>query len=626
MSNYKKVTWYARAAAFLTLLTPLLILGIFLTGILHATAYAETTPGQENINSFRTDVILAKDGTVNVTESILYDFAFLDRHGIIRQIPQTQVAGASGMLELTDFSVFDENGNPYAFTGNHPHSSSHPSIFTKQLLDALIGKSLMVSEQGGDVSLKIGDADTVITGVHEYNITYTAANAIGQFSDRDEIYWNVTGSGWQVPIGSAVAHVIIPTNLTESELSIASYCGATGSNASCESSTTVSHPLKDQTEVTFFGPAYVLSPGEGMTIAVGFPKGIVTPAPAVPNTSMPWALVILSYWYLPATALFAYWLLRARIAYFYYRRAYYQKNVVIAEYDPGDITALEASTLSGGVVKNKDLSAEIIWLATRGHLLIKKHSGEYSFAATDKDSTALPKFTKELLDGIAGRSESELKNVFYITANTVKKDVVASLRQKGYLVEDKGGLVSSFAANSVTAGQQLVLAFFFAINPGLFVWFLAGSKIGFVFSGACILFGVFGCIFKPGINRTDSGLELERKLLGLKEYIHVAEERRIEFHNAPAKNPETFEKLLPYAMVFGLEKEWAKQFQDIYTVPPSWYSDNQMGTFSAIGFASSLHSFSSSATSALVSSPGGSGSSGGGFSGGGGGGGGGGSW
>ena len=98
---------------------------------------------------------------------------------------------------------------------------------------------------------------------------------------------------------------------------------------------------------------------------------------------------------------------------------------------------------------------------------------------------------------------------------------------------------------------------------------------------------------------------------------------------SPIKSVDLFEKLLPYAVVFGVEREWAKEFADIYKSAPDWYSGN-INSFSAIYLASSLGgSFQNNMTTSFAA-PSNSGSSGfgggGGFSGGGGGGGGGGGW
>ena len=90
-----------------------------------------------------------------------------------------------------------------------------------------------------------------------------------------------------------------------------------------------------------------------------------------------------------------------------------------------------------------------------------------------------------------------------------------------------------------------------------------------------------------------------------------------------------FEKLLPYAVAFGVEEIWANRFKDIALKQPTWYVSSNNGVFNSIVFAHALSSSSTSfAASVMAKSSSGfsSGFSGGGFSGGGGGGGGGGSW
>lgn len=98
--------------------------------------------------------------------------------------------------------------------------------------------------------------------------------------------------------------------------------------------------------------------------------------------------------------------------------------------------------------------------------------------------------------------------------------------------------------------------------------------------------------------------------------------------NAPQRTVELFEKLLPYAIALGVEKQWAKEFNDIYKQPPEWFSGN-WSTFNAYYLASSITGSMQSAMATSFAPPSSSGSSGfggGGFSGGGGGGGGGGGW
>ena len=43
-------------------------------------------------------------------------------------------------------------------------------------------------------------------------------------------------------------------------------------------------------------------------------------------------------------------------------------------------------------------------------------------------------------------------------------------------------------------------------------------------------------------------------------------------------SPEMFERFLPYAMAFGVEKRWAgtfaHAFEVMYKTPPSWYTSS----------------------------------------------------
>jgi len=170
--------------------------------------------------------------------------------------------------------------------------------------------------------------------------------------------------------------------------------------------------------------------------------------------------------------------------------------------------------------------------------------------------------------------------------------------------------------------------------------FISNVVIGWWFGLAISTVLLFIFALKIDI-KTEKGNEKYAHLLGLKMYINTAEKERIKFHNDPKKYTEVFETLLPYAMIFGLEKKWAAQFEDIYTTPPQWYQGD-FTTFNTAYFVNSLGSFNSN-VGTKVSPPsssysssggyrssgwssGGSGFGGGGSSGGGGGGSGGGGW
>ena len=158
-----------------------------------------------------------------------------------------------------------------------------------------------------------------------------------------------------------------------------------------------------------------------------------------------------------------------------------------------------------------------------------------------------------------------------------------------------------------------------------FVLFFIGSIIPFANIGL-ILSAVLLCAFAWFMPKmTEKGARTREQILGFKEYLSVAEKDRIDFVNAPEKNPTIFEKLLPYAVALGVEKNWAEVFQNVYTekTKNTWYQGS--APLNAVDLTHELKVFESSANTAIASSSGVGGLSGG-SSGGGAGGGGGGTW
>ena len=130
----------------------------------------------ESIESFQVNIVVETDGTLVVTEQIVYDFGSLERHGIFREIKNQHAQPASvwykeRVIELEPVSVL-RNG------------SSEP----------------YVEESHAGMYLKVGDAGRTISGTHTYEITYKVTGALSQQSDVTELYWNVTGNQWQIPI------------------------------------------------------------------------------------------------------------------------------------------------------------------------------------------------------------------------------------------------------------------------------------------------------------------------------------------------------------------------------------------------------------------------------------------
>jgi len=154
------------------------IICIFLLSfVFYQVVKAET----ELIKNFDVNITIQKDGSLLVTEKIVYDFGTNQRHGIFRNIPLKSANGPQLYIEVLE--VKDEAGKPYQYKKS----------ITNDIL-----------------KIKIGDPNIFVTGSKIYIITYQVYNAIRTFEDHDELYWNVTGNEWPVVIQNANVFVILP--------------------------------------------------------------------------------------------------------------------------------------------------------------------------------------------------------------------------------------------------------------------------------------------------------------------------------------------------------------------------------------------------------------------------------
>lgn len=575
--------------------------------------HAQVSTGKvERVDDFRVTVAVMQNGDLRIEEVIIYDFGPNERHGIYRDIPLKYNAGKND-ISISNVTVADSNGEPYPFTADN---------------------------FGGFKRIKIGDPDALVNGVKIYAISYVVAGATQWGQDADRIIWNATGDGWQAMIQKARATVVLPPTASGTITSIACYEGAYGSTESCFTSganLTATRPL---------------APNEGLTLSLEFPKGILTQPP--PPT--PFELFLKSFLiYLPL-------LLPIAVFAFLFRRWWKNgrdpkgRGTIIAQYEPpADLSPIEMGTLLRGAMKPRHISAQIIYLATRGFLKITPvgdDSGkpddyilEKLRDTTDQDPLSdrllmmafffsNPSFSGVLDLGsfifrISSNSKeetfakmqkefpprdsvklSESKNSFPKWIEKIKGEIFQGLLQKEYYDRDP----------RKASGVYLMVAFFFFFFSFFLFAFWPFLLVSCITVSAVII-GIFGFIM-PKV--TPKGALEKENILGFRDYLDIAEKDRLNFHNAPEKTPELFERFLPYALALGVVDAWAKEFEGIYTEQPKWYGGTYAGAFVLSDFGHSLDNFNSVSSQAFAA--GSSGSGGGGFSGGGAGGGGGGSW
>ncbi|MDO8609125.1 MAG: DUF2207 domain-containing protein, partial [bacterium] len=479
---------------------------------------SQTAITGEHIQKFDSNIQIHTDGTIAVKETIVYDFGALYKHGIYRTIPtiKTNKEGKKFKLDVQAMSVLDENGNWYKYD--------------------LIGSD-------DQLEFKIGNQDKTITGVHTYVISYKVLGALTYFSDHDELYWNATGNEWTVPIAKTLSLITLSSNV--SQLNTACYTGSKGSSQqNCKSSS-----FKNGAAYISTNPLYS---NEGMTVVFGFPKNIVAvlePKPYVPFfETILGKLVILgmillaTLWYLiyPFYIIFK-WYTQGR-------DPKSTTGVTTAWFDAPKLTSGrfmtpgEVGTLGDETVDLKDISATIVDLARRGYIRIEERKkADFWFVKTHSIDSELIEFERKLMSSMFGnKKEIRIKDAkLYETVEDVKKSLY----------------------------EQVVNEKLFEKNPqSIRIFYTVIGSIAF-FTGNLFLVAVAFLFGRNMPRKTVFGANCKNVAQSLKNFL-ISQERQLTFQ---ASKQLMFEKLLPFAVAFGVEKIWAKRFESIGIQQPDWY-------------------------------------------------------
>ena len=615
---------------------------------------------QEKIFLFSSRATLLADSSLEVREDITVNVEGRQiRRGIYRDFP-TKYTDSSGRTVRVGFDVLET------------------------LLD---GREVPFKTESiaNGVRVYIGDPDEFAPlGKRTYTLSYVTTHQIGFFEGHDELYWNVTGNGWDFAIDEARFTLSIPGDTPFNSVEFyTGWQGARGQDA---------RVLPDNSVET----TAPLGPKEGLTVVYTWPKGIVTP-PTIPFYIRFFEKYAFHFIVaLPVLLGILYALLWLRWGKDPSMPAIIPLFSASAGRTPGFLRYVRRMGMD-----NTCFAADILNLAVKGHLVIEeltteqlaKRSGAtgffgslaarmagktYALKRTESPAPVSPA-EKALFSALFAYNKNEIllrqenHSILGKARDRVKDQYKKSgkdLFSKNTLLWLSGLLIPILGCLLLVLGQQEEIGVILGVATGtgtVAAFLLKHSVLTFkddrgffkkLFKKfipalfalliAVSLFAVFGrgMIFIPLVAlanaalivvfnelmtiRTPKGNEVLAEAEGLAMYMGTAEKRRLEMFNPPEETPEVFEALLPYAFALGVAETWANRFEDKLKeqqYEPTWYTGANLASFyTGSGIASVTSAVSSSIASASVAPGSSSGSGGGGSSGGGGGGGGGGGW
>lgn len=561
------------------------------------------------INTFQANIAIQESGEVRVVETIEADFRDLQKHGIYRDIPYVyEAADGKTYTEITVLDVLQNNE-----------------------------KAVYETSRNDDYfRIKIGDADTTISGENTYTITYTAKGILRGFSEHDELYWNVTGNQWDASILNAEATVTVPQPAITQ---VACYEGFSGSRVTCQST-------QESPQLATFTTARILTASEGMTVVVGYEKGMV-PLLTVERPKSFWEQFIEWPSLVTLLSVIVVGIITGLVLWHRHGRDYwFAQNIfgkrdeqghikpigaheaVTVEFTPPEkLRPAEIGVLMDERAHTHDVVATIIDLATRGYLTITEIPKKWLFGKVDyqlhkkaKDEKELLGYEKKLLHNLFKTGNevtvSSLKQTFYDELKEVKEALYEEVVAKKLFPSDPEKVRGKYLGIAVVLVFISFAAAAFGISDERV--FVADIGIGGVVSGIVLIL-----LSQVMPRRTAYGRGLYRRIRGYRLFINTAEKHRQQFF----EKKNMFNEVLPYAIVFGLTEKFSKQMHEMGVQPTTtgWY--HGVHPVTSGHFSSSMGDFSKSMSTAIASAPSSSGGfSGGGSSGGGFGGGGGGSW
>ena len=362
-------------------------------------------------------------GRIHVIEAIRFRFTG-SWNGVYRDIPVRYETPQrfNYDLDLRVGSVLDEDGQPFEYEESRKGQYKRIKIWVP------------------------GASDKVRTIHIEYSVENALRFIDAEDSDfdagHDELYWNVTGDEWEIPIHAVTARVLVPPEVTG--LAARVYTGALGSTSGDATATEIESGF-------YFVTGESLGAREGMTISMAWAPGVIArPASYVTTVrffSSNWIFLLPI---LTLIVMYRLWDARGRDP---------SRMAITPQYKPPDgMTPAEIGTLIDNSPHMRDITASIVDLAVRGYLKIEEREqtglagwlkgNTYSFELlkeSEEWSELTPherKLLSGMFEGALGNvvDLDDLENEFYKHMPAIEDGIFNRLMVLGYYYRrpDKG--------------------------------------------------------------------------------------------------------------------------------------------------------------------------------------------
>jgi hypothetical protein len=511
-------------------------------------------------NRFDVNIAVQEDGTFTVAEEQTIDFTSGSFSFGYREIPIQNFDYIDG------WQIRDAAGNQYRLA----QTSGTPYTFT-------------VDEQSARYVIywyfpSVGNA------VGTYTLQYTVHGGLRYYAGGDQVWWKAIYGERDFPVLAGAVTVSLPTPAEVMEW--AAYVNEV--NAPDRATAAVS----DSQNTIQFELDGRLRAGEEFEVRVQFTPGVVAgTAPAWQSRAdaeaaareaelarqaalRPWAtlgfgslglLLLLG----GPTGLYLLW----------YRRGRDNPVALVADYlpePPSDLAPGIAGTLLDEKVDMPDVIATLIDLAQRKEISITEekqegffHTGTDFIYRREGDAANLLPHEQQLLRSLFGKHDevrlSDLKNKFYEKLPAIRDTMYHAVTEAGFFSRNPNSTRQLYATLGVVG---LVMAF--VVGIALVAVFgdltvaaiLPGIGLGATALGLLLLSQVMPRKTEKGALAAAQWQAFKRYLQNIDKYADMEAQKAI------------WDRWLPFAIAFEIDKEYIRKFEAVEAPAPGWYIPN----------------------------------------------------
>ncbi|HEY54151.1 MAG TPA: DUF2207 domain-containing protein [Caldilineae bacterium] len=503
---------------------------------------------------FDVDLTVNTDGTFDVREAQEIQFTQGSFTYGFRSIDTRLVESISDIRVEDEFGPYEES------------DSEEPRTFS-------------VSQEGSSVVVRWYFEETADTA-HTYVISYRVHGGLRYYDDGDQIWWQAVYGDRSFPVNSSVVTIHVPAPAKIQNMD--SYF------------TSADMELVDDQTARLTATERIPA-GQIFEVRAQFTPGVVAGSPsawqaaedaraaeleAQAEYEQQWKPVVdlfvgalsLMMLIMAPVALYLVWYIRGRDA----------RTDFAAEYLPEPPSNLEpgmAGTLLDEKADMEDILATLVDLGRRGYVRMEELEPEktgifgrgqsdfkYKLLKPAKDKS-LRRYERLLLSSVFGshkeRKLSDLKEKFYKHLSKIQKALYKEVVDEGFFTANPEKTRSLWAIAGVV---MLILTFVFMCVSG-------GLLANYTDFTICVPLGpglfAIGLIvlarFMP--RKTAKGAEEAARWEAFRTYLED-----IDKYTDLERATELFDRYLPYAIAFGLEKDYLKKWSKVKAAPtPPWF-------------------------------------------------------